>query len=31
MFGALALLVGDLMFWGKDRLDWVAEALNKQG
>jgi 2-hydroxychromene-2-carboxylate isomerase len=31
MFGALGLLVGDEMFWGKDRLDWIAEALNKQG
>ena len=27
VFGAPTLFVGDEMFWGQDRLDWVAEAL----
>lgn len=27
MFGAPTMFVGDAMFWGQDRLDWVAEAL----
>jgi 2-hydroxychromene-2-carboxylate isomerase len=27
MFGAPTMFVGDEMFWGQDRLDWVAEAL----
>lgn len=30
MFGAPTFFVGDEMFWGNDRLDWVEEALNKQ-
>jgi len=30
MFGAPAFFVGDEMFWGNDRLDWVEEALNKR-
>jgi 2-hydroxychromene-2-carboxylate isomerase len=27
VFGAPAFFVGDQLFWGQDRLDWVAEAL----
>jgi 2-hydroxychromene-2-carboxylate isomerase len=30
MFGAPTFFVGDEMFWGNDRLDWVEEALNRQ-
>lgn len=29
-FGAPTLFVGDDMFWGQDRLDFVEEALNEQ-
>jgi 2-hydroxychromene-2-carboxylate isomerase len=29
MFGAPTMFVGDEMFWGQDRLDWVAEALRR--
>jgi 2-hydroxychromene-2-carboxylate isomerase len=29
MFGAPAFFVGDEMFWGNDRLDWVEAALAK--
>jgi 2-hydroxychromene-2-carboxylate isomerase len=28
IFGAPTLFVGDQMFWGQDRLDFVKEALN---
>lgn len=28
-FGAPTFFVGDQMFWGNDRLDWVEEALNR--
>lgn len=27
VFGAPTMFVGDQMFWGQDRLDWVREAL----
>ncbi len=27
VFGAPTMFVGDQMFWGQDRLDWVKEAL----
>jgi 2-hydroxychromene-2-carboxylate isomerase len=27
VFGAPTMFVGDAMFWGQDRLDWVAAAL----
>ncbi len=27
VFGAPTMFVGDQMFWGQDRLDWVAAAL----
>jgi 2-hydroxychromene-2-carboxylate isomerase len=27
VFGAPTMIVGDQMFWGQDRLDFVAEAL----
>lgn len=30
MFGAPAFFVGDEMFWGNDRLDWVEDALRSQ-
>ena len=30
MFGAPTFFVGDEMFWGNDRLDWVEEALERQ-
>ncbi len=29
MFGAPAFFVGDQMYWGNDRLDWVEEAVAK--
>ena len=29
VFGARTFFVGDAMFWGQDRLDFVAEALGK--
>jgi 2-hydroxychromene-2-carboxylate isomerase len=29
MFGAPALFVGNEMYWGNDRLDWVEQALAK--
>jgi len=29
MFGAPAFFVGDRMYWGNDRLDWVEEAIAK--
>ena len=29
VFGAPTMFVGDEMFWGQDRLDWVAEALRR--
>jgi 2-hydroxychromene-2-carboxylate isomerase len=29
VFGAPTMFVGDQMFWGQDRLDWVKEALAK--
>ncbi len=28
IFGAPTMFVGDDMFWGQDRLDWVREALS---
>jgi 2-hydroxychromene-2-carboxylate isomerase len=31
VFGAPTFFVGDRMFWGNDRLDWVKEALGTQG
>lgn len=30
VFGAPTMFVGDEMFFGQDRLDWVREALNSQ-
>ena len=30
VFGAPTLFVGDTMFWGQDRLDFVREALDAQ-
>ena len=27
VFGAPTMFVGEQMFWGQDRLDWVREAL----
>ncbi len=30
VFGAPTFFVGDQMFWGQDRLDWVREALKNQ-
>ena len=29
VFGAPTFFVGDEMFWGNDRLEWVAEALRR--
>lgn len=30
MFGAPTFFVGDEMFWGNDRLDWVEAALSRE-
>jgi 2-hydroxychromene-2-carboxylate isomerase len=30
VFGAPSFFVGEDMFWGQDRLDFVAEALSKR-
>ncbi|MBK5105793.1 MAG: DsbA family protein, partial [Burkholderiales bacterium] len=29
VFGAPTFFVGEEMFWGQDRLDFVAQALDK--